>query len=158
MNCRDLGRRPKWILRWCACYINHRYEMQIENRSESDHRSCESTLAVAKKVQKKIWGFNKWTREVMPLTRLCFNRTFEFVSTLEGVRSCTPMGLSSVRQPTCPAIRWKNYGRTSLSCLLLLRSRMLKTNKVSVHLSRRTSHALWGSQLVQSKVGPNNCL
>ena len=38
--------------------IDHMYALQIENTSESDPHSYEATKAVAKKAQKKFWGFN----------------------------------------------------------------------------------------------------
>ena len=47
-------------------------------RSESDLRSCKATLAIAKKAQKKFWGFNGiWTEDLRDTGAMLYQLSYE---------------------------------------------------------------------------------
>ena len=59
-------------------YIIYIYALWIKNRSESDLRSYEATKAVAKKTQKKFWGFNgTWTPDLCDTGEMLYQLSYE---------------------------------------------------------------------------------
>ena len=65
----------------CISYISYifmAYALWIKNRSESDLCSYEATKAVAKKTQKKFWGFNgTWTPDLCDTGEMLYQLSYE---------------------------------------------------------------------------------
>ena len=76
------------------------------DRSESDLHSCEATLAVAKKAQKKFWSFNRIWIHDLQTHDFIHNSYIWFISctsTVDKVRQCWKM-LSASLSNTHPVI------------------------------------------------------
>ena len=59
------------------------YTLWIKNASESDPCSYEVTKAVAKKAQKKFWGFNKiWTHDLCDTGAMLYQLSYETLQNL----------------------------------------------------------------------------
>ena len=66
---------PSFFFGW-TCFVL--FKLWYENTSESDPRNYEATKAVAKKAQKKSWGFNGiWTHNLHDTAAMLYQLSYE---------------------------------------------------------------------------------
>ena len=91
-----------WKILWGVYDISHTYALQIKNTSESDPQIYKATEAVAKKAQKKFWGFNRiLTHDLHNTTAMLYQLSYE--ASLEA-------GQEQVQFRYMKRVRWGVYG------------------------------------------------